>query len=393
MKGKTITGLIIGICLVFSTLVFSQEKDKNLLYATESGLGIQFSGEVEMEFVDVEGKGGISNRELTYQKVDNRSPHMRIDKAILATKIFYSENLTYEIEFRFVDKKGKTNVDKHYARLKLPSLFTRLELGKNRPFVKADRRTEGYPLIGTAYWKGREYHITSETKYPLSEDMDLIAGASFAMKRPIGIDDAAEDKSFNMLVYGDHINETGQTFEYGGKLGLESFGFSALGWCYLGELIDNYDFGLQTLAGIPGYPELGNNKDKTHYWYGGRVGFDGFNIHARGEYIKSMDGLLPRFGYYAEGSYYCTLISDFLPVKGIEPFVRYGALNVKDVARALGHPKTWDRQMTTLAMITHIDNYLLLKIEYYLLSEKTGGVPPEDKVKDDHLLIQINFMF
>ncbi|HIC51083.1 MAG TPA: hypothetical protein EYO96_00370, partial [Candidatus Marinimicrobia bacterium] len=192
---------------------------------SESGLNITFGGEVEMEFVDVEGPGGFTNQDLTYQKVDIRSPHMRIDKAILSTRIDYSENLYYKFELRFGDKKA--NVDKHYARLTLPSLGTRLEIGKNKPMIATKRHTEGYPLIGTAFWKGREYHITSETELNIMDNINLELGLSFAMKRPIGTDDAAEDKSFKMMVYGDYDDKDGQTFEYGGMFGLKAFGLSA----------------------------------------------------------------------------------------------------------------------------------------------------------------------
>ncbi len=110
--------------------------------------------------------------------------------------------------------------------------------------------------------------------------------------------------------------------------------------------------------------------------------------------IPWFNGLLPRFGYYAEGSYFISQqILDFLPILGIEPLFRYGALNVLEIPRHRGTPETWDRKMTTLALLAHIDNYLIMKIEYYLLDEKTGGAPPEDKVKDDQLVIQINFNF
>jgi len=391
MKGKTITLLSLTFYLLFSTLLFAQEEDKNYLFATESGLGIQLGGEVEMEFVDVEGKGGFSNQDQTFQKVKYRSPHMRIDKAVLSTKIFYSENLTYEIEFRFGD--DGTRVDKHFARLQVPALYTRFELGKNRPFIKTDRRTEGYPLIGTAFWKGREYHLTSETKYPLQDNVELLAGASFAMKRPIGTDDAAEDKSFKMLVYDDYADKDGQTFEYGGMLGLEAFGFSAMGWYYTSELIDDFDWKIQLKQNLQDYTSLGDPTDKTHYWYGGRVGYDGCGIHLRGAYIESMDGNLPRLGYYAEGSYLITDVPDFLGIEGLEPFVRYGELDIWDHPEQLGNPNTWDRQMTTLAFLTHIDDNLRLKFEYYILTENTGGAAPEDKVKDDQLLVQINFNF
>jgi len=195
------------------------------------------------------------------------------------------------------------------------------------------------------------------------------------MKRPLGSDDAAEDKSFKMIVYDDHDNKNGATFEYGAKLGLEAFGFSALGWYYTGELIDDFDWKIQLARTLQSYDDLGDITDMTHYWYGGRVGFDAYNIHARAEYIKSMDGLLPRFGYYAEGSYFFSQEDlDFLPIKGFEPFARYGALNVKDHPRLLGEPNTWDRQMITLALLAHIDDYLIMKLEYYLINEKTTWI-------------------
>ncbi len=390
MRIKIFCIITLSIFLIFSNSLFSQDKDKNLLYATESGLGIQLGGEVEMEFVDVEGEGGFSNQDLTNQKVKTRSPHMRIDKAVLSTKIFYSENLTYEIEFRFGD--DGTRVDKHFARLKLPDANTRIELGKNRPFVKTDRRTEGYPLIGTAFWKGREYHLTSETEMKLDDDINFLGGLSFGMKRPIGTDDALEDKSFKMLVYDDYADKDGQTFEYGVKLGLEAYGFSALGWYYTSELIDDFDWKIQLSQNLQEYDRLGDRTDKTHYWFGGRAGYDGNNVHLRGEYIQSQDGLLPRFGYYAEGSYLLE-IEDFLGIQGFEPLIRYGELEVRDHRENLGNPNTWDRMLTTIAFITHIDNNLKLKTEYYLLDEKTGGAAPEDKVKDDQLVVQINFNF
>ena len=83
-------------------------------------------------------------------------------------------------------------------------------MGKNRPRVALKRKTEGYPLIGTSYWKGRQYQFDVEQKI-LSSSI----GASIALKRPLGYDDAAEDKSFRMLVYDDTEKLDGQTIEYG----------------------------------------------------------------------------------------------------------------------------------------------------------------------------------
>ena len=388
MKFKAFLPVVVALAFWAGT-IFGQEKS-NILYATESGLGIQLGGKVEMEFVDVEGEGGFAHQDLTYQKVKTRSPHMRIDKAVLSTKVFYSKNLDYEIQFRFNDSKAY--IDKHFATLRLPSLHTKIEIGKNRPMVHTKRYTEGYPLIGTAFWKGREYHISSKTKWALTDNIKLVGGFSFAMKRPIDSDDAAEDKSFKMIVYGDYATKDGQTFEYGAMGGFEAFGFYGLGWYYTSKLIDDYDWKTQLSQSFSFYHDLGDKTDRTHWWYGGRIGFDKFNLRARAEYIESIDGLLPRDGYYAEGSYRIKKFSEILPVRDVEPLVRYGALTVRDHPEVLGNPATWDRTMTTLAMLAHVNSYLTFKMEYYILDEVTGDVV-EDHVKDNQFLFQVMYEF
>jgi hypothetical protein len=355
----------LAIALLLSSMIA-----QTITIQSESGLNLLIGGEVEMEFVDVEGPGGFSNQDLTYQKVKNRSPHMRIDKAILSARVDYSENLYYKFELRFGDQKA--NIDKHYARLMLPSLNTRIEIGKNKPMVSTKRQTEGYPLIGTAFWKGREYHVTSKTKAKLGP-IGLTGNLSFAMKRPLGTDDAAEDKSFKMMTYDDYNSKDGQTFEYGGALGMKVFGLSAQGWYYTGQLIDDYDW-KTSLGFLPGYDDVvdayeGEKDDLTHWWYGGRAGFDAFNAHVRAEYITAMDGLLPRNGYYVEGSYQIKLSHDM----NIEPIVRLGELSIDRHPPTLGDPETWDRKMTTLALVTRLNKFLSLKLEYYILDETTGG--------------------
>ncbi len=368
---------------------------------SESGLNILIGGEVEMEFVDVEGPGGFENQDLTYQKVKNRSPHMRIDKAVLSARVDYSENLYYKFELRFGDRKA--NVDKHYARLNLPGFNTQVELGKNKPVIAVKRQTEGYPLIGTAFWKGREYHVASKTKAMIGP-LKLTGQLSFAMKRPLGTDDAAEDKSFKMLVYDDYDDKDGQTFEYGAALGLEAFGLSAQGWYYTGKLIDDFDWktSLGFLAGYNDFAKVtpGVEKDdKTHWWYGGRAGFDRSNIHVRAEYIKAMDGYLPRNGHYIEGAYQFNLNQG----KYIKPIVRVGELNLEILSPSLGDPATWSRQMTTVGLTTQFNEFLSMKVEYYLLGETTGGEknPPNNEgkivdnsfVNDDQFLLQVKYEF
>jgi len=54
-----------------------------------NGLRLAFHGSLELEFVDVEGQGGFSHQDLTTLKVNNRSPHLKLDKAVLEPRLLY----------------------------------------------------------------------------------------------------------------------------------------------------------------------------------------------------------------------------------------------------------------------------------------------------------------
>ena len=120
---------------LFITHLTGQSNDRPVTITIPSGVKIELSGEVEMEFIDVEGE--------------------RTEEIINGFKLIYSPTISYRFSLRFNDNGAYA--DKHYLLYKKNDL--RFELGKNRPAVALKRETEGYPLIGTAYWKGRQYHI------------------------------------------------------------------------------------------------------------------------------------------------------------------------------------------------------------------------------------------
>ena len=141
------------IYFTFLSFLIGQDTEANSNFSIPSNVNIEMSGEVEVEFIDVEGPGGASNEDEFLRKIETRSPHTRIDKVVLDLKLLYSKSISYRFSLRFDD--GNAYADKHYLTIK--NSTTRLELGKNRPHVALKREIEGYPLIGTAYWKGREY--------------------------------------------------------------------------------------------------------------------------------------------------------------------------------------------------------------------------------------------
>lgn len=360
-----------------------------------SGVKIELSGEVEVEFIDVEGKGGAGNREGFLKKIETRSPHTRIDKAVLDFKVIYSPTISYRFSLRFNDNRAYA--DKHYLLYKKDGL--RVEIGKNRPAVALKRKTEGYPLIGTAYWKGRQYHIDVSRKFAVFN-----YGASIALKRPLGYDDALEDKSFNMLVYNDTEKTDGQTYEFGfrGKMDLGIMNFQS--WYYTGKLIDDEDwkkrlhYDFDYYANLEPDNVLSKDANIDHSWYGARGEISIFNSLIRAEYIGSVDGFLNRGGFYGE-------ISSNVQ-KNLLMLVRYGELRIdpggNDFFPLLKDPQTWDRKLLTLASVYDITDYAKLKVEYYFLGEVTGDKQEyadserrsfQPEVKDDQLLVQLELNF
>ena len=395
--------------------IFSQESNNPILSINvPSGVGIEVSGEVEVEFIDVEGKGGAQYRDEFIQKVDYRSPFVEIDKTVLDFKLLYTQDLTYNFSLRFDDDKAYA--DKHFLKYKKGNSI--LEFGKNRPLIALKRKTEGYPLIGTAYWKGRQYHLDYQKEFS-----SFSFGASVALKRLIGYDAAAEDKSFEMMVYDDTEKIDGQTLEFGFR-GETSFKPIKLqGWYYFGKLVDDeewkarlhYDF--DYYANIEDDQVLSDSAYVGHFWYGGRAEYALGNIFSRAEYIYSEDGFLPRHGYYLETS----TSFDFLSFENIFVLFRLGELKIDPMRQTnsflnpyrnnydksllenddednerfyplLKDPQTWNRTMITFALGYDITSYAKLKLEYYVLDEETGDNTQPD-VKDDQMLIQLKFNF
>ena len=273
---KNLYLIVILFSFILSQSDFSQSID------IPSGVKIEMSGEVEMEFIDVEGKGGAANREALRQEVYTRSPHTRIDKAVLDFKVYYSENITYRVSFNFDDNKGFA--DKYY--LKYNKDNTQIKIGKDRPAVALKRVTEGYPLIGTAYWKGREYQVDWQQNFNM-----FTLGSTVSLKRPLGYDDAAEDKSFRMLVYDDTDVIDGQTLEYGLRASTSLGNLNFMGWYYTGKLIDDADWKGRLHFDFDYYPESNTiqsaDANIDHYWLGGRADYTIFNTNFRHHSFRS----------------------------------------------------------------------------------------------------------
>ena len=394
--------------IICSAIIFSQDSTKQISINLPSGIDIDLKGKVEFEFVDVEGKGGAINSTEFLQKIQTRSPYVRIDKAVLNFKILYSENISFRFGLRFDDDNAY--VDKSYLLFQNPG--SKFEIGSNRPAIALNREVEGYPLIGTAIWKGRQYHIDYEKQLSI---MDMKLGGSVALKRPLAFDAPAEDDSYLMLVYGNMPTSTrkwdGVTTEFGLRSEINLGILRILGWGYFGELYDDYDWRLLydqfTYYRYAQGQVLPKDANRDHYWAGVRSELDLFGFFTRAEYIISKDGFLDRDGFYIETRK--SFNPSYFSNKPLLILARYGGLNIEPGGTweaQLDDPHTWDRTLVTLAAVYNLTDYAKIKLEYYITGEETGdtkekaesynngqGREYQPDMVDNQLLVQFELNF
>ena len=68
-----------ALTIVIVSFIHSQDSTKQISINLPSGIDIDLKGKVEFEFVDVEGEGGAINSTEFIQKIQTRSPYVRID--------------------------------------------------------------------------------------------------------------------------------------------------------------------------------------------------------------------------------------------------------------------------------------------------------------------------
>lgn len=369
--------------------------DRLFSIKTKSGICMALAGKLELEFVDMEGAGGFENQQGADRTlIDNRSPHFQLDKFVLNPRIYFSRYLSTQAELRF--EQSETFVESATINAELPDIAGRLkgrfEFGLQEPFVKPDRRTEIYPLIGRSVWRRSEFHVTYEGSFSFADDrVDLFWGAVIAQMRPLTWDDVAEDSGqIDILQYGQARLTEGIDFGYGGKAGLRLVGAELMYFGFKGQLSNRYDMDV-LINELTGYSNLGNRYKDTFYWHGGRFTFDRWNAYLIGEIISSQEGELKRRGFYAQASYRIRIFKNQdIPFHTVEPLFRYGQLNLTNLPAAASDPHTWDHENITLALLSNLfRDYILLKIEYYFLRETTGSA----KIRNNEILAQLRVQF
>jgi hypothetical protein len=381
-------------------------------------LSLTIKGELEVEFHDLEGQGGAGFDSPTDTRtIGTRSPFVEVDSFWLALRLGLSPWLAANSLLDFSSTNATLAAAWFDSRYVFGRYEQHIEIGLHTPFVKIDRRSERYPLIGTIYWREPELHAIYQGRLPVSDYLALELGLSLAMMRPLwfaGVQEStAQRGTINVLAYDQARVFSGNSPVYGLRLKTESIGFFLEAFGFIGKLsnqagIDELRNGFGNFMDLPGYDPEATIQNDDFYWFGGRAGYDGHNIHTVVEYIQSKESLIRRAGFYAQISYEIHLYDRKKWFFIIEPLVRYEEYKIFDSTKvhasgralrspALGQAISWDYQIITGAVIVHLYRELLkLRVEYYQITEH-NGVPALgiDNVpfKNNELLTQIELRF
>ncbi len=340
---------------------------------TVKGGRITIGGELEYEFVDAQNDAAETE------------PHFQLDKFVLHPKVYLSDDIYLDAQLYF-KPHGKTYLNEfHLVFDNLPFCNAYLDIGQYERQIKthANRTTEDYPLIGTAFYRDDEYAISlgggSSRMY-----WSLLVGDGLEL----GGKQVAEDASYKII----HDNRKEEDFtglsEFNANIGYRhDYGkvgkVDLLLYYVYKELSDN---DIEFLMDLPDY-NGGHNEDNG-YRYGFGVDYQIAGLRLYGQYIAAKDGTLERHGWYVQPSYKFK-VPNVKYFSSHELLVRYGELDV-DIDNTLDNPYTWDRQKITIALITDIYKNIKLKVERYINQEDTGD---DEDVDNDEFMAQLEVKF
>jgi hypothetical protein len=344
------------------------------LLPTLKGGKLRLSGELEYEYKDVEND----------EDTDEPEPHLALDKFALYPRVYLKDNIYLDMQLYFQPHK-KTYINEFHIMFKNTScpVNSYIDLGLFERQIKdhSHRDSEGYPLIGTAFWRDDEYAVRMGGEWSFLYWSFLVGDGL-----ELGEKQTAEDSSYK-IIHDDRKEDSftglsevvanlGYRNDYGdlGKVDLLLF------YVYKELSDEDVDF----LRAIPGYGSSGYDNG---YRCGLGADYRIMGLRLYGQYITAEDGWLKRSGWYIQPSYKLKL-EQAEYFKACEILFRYGKLDV-DLWPDPSNSYTWNREKITLALITDVYENIKLKTEYYINNEDTG----DEDVDNDELLVQLEVKF
>jgi hypothetical protein len=306
----------------------------------------------------------------------------------------------------------------------------KLKIGLDERWMRPSRKTETYPMLGTAFWWDETMQVLLKGEkltdwglyYALGWGTGLTFGSKDIGNRKSPITpgaNAGEDRIFHDDDWGDEKKweyTAGLGFRYGLNpekdrkrkteyLDLRVYYFNS-------RMLDDEIQYLQDH--VSGY--LGTLQHQHRA--GARFEYSRRGFYAETEYVWARDARLDRYGSSfalgykfqlgPEGKGYKYGKEKTGIFKSVFPLVRFDVLEhslrgfVLDSASGLpvkyrknvNDPAMWNRTQLTLAVITELTDNMEMRLEYVIRDENTGGfTSAERNVDNDEMLLFFSFKF
>lgn len=358
---------------------------------------IDVRGEIEIEYVDTQNETSSPAGQT-----DRPAGYFQVDFVALDVRATLAERIRGRLEARFSPNEV-VDVQQANVRVAALPLGGFVQLGLRQRLIKPRRKTESFPLAGTAFWKGQDIGLYGGIDWRFlripghGDDsanalaLSLVAEGSLTNGPPVGDRRIGEDGSFRIIGYEELNWDENSAKQIGYNAGLKGkianlLRFDLMTFGYSSRLSDD---DLAFLGGISGY---GTDTSRDNYFFGasarGRVA--GLTLFS--QICNGRVGLLGRAAWYVQGSYKLEWegfsLGDREVLRSVEPLVRYGVLDV-DIPDDPADPLTWNRDRLTIALLLEVFKELEFKIEYTFNGETTGG----SEVKNDELVVQMQLQF
>jgi hypothetical protein len=335
---------------------------------------VKLGGELELEFIKSDSNDHPNN---------NPNSRFSIDKIVLTPQVAFTDAITFQADLEFASKSVK--IDEAWVEYKGLPYKTFVKVGLEDIFIKPHRKTESYPINGSAFFQ--------------DEDLGLHAGgeidrfywrASITNGRVISITKSIQEDDVYHIVHDNSSNaEDNHNKEIGLGVGMkhhfkEGHEIDVFPFLYVGQLSST------DIASLQDINTYGVSTDDTKDRFGINIEYllDDFTCFF--QYISATDGAMDRTGWYIQPSYKVHLDGreTFTAVEFLFRYDDYDVDLPKDQDAEFGS-QTWDRQKVTLAAITDVVKNIKIKAELNLHDESTGGA----EVDNNEILVQLEAKF
>jgi len=349
-----------------------------------AGDKIKIGGELEFEFVKTQ-----DDEDFLALNPEGR---FQVDKVRFTAKAKARDDIEFKFKLDF--EIDGIAIDEAYLTIEdIVASGQAISLGLQDRFISdsIEKLTEGSPMARTAFYRYPDLGIQYKGKY---ESVYWCVSVTNGLE--LGKKDIGEDKSKDVengiaerdTIFRDDTEEKDPNVnkQVGVGLGLapnlRDLGFlDVLVFGYISKLSDD---SLKKVNKLPEAPDP--NDDRTQGRYGANLAYTKDALEVYSQYVKAEDSFLLRHCWFVQASYKLDL--DLKYLKAIQPLVRYGEYRTNRTPEE-DEPLTWDRKRYTIALLNHIEERVILKLEYAINDEKTGG----DKPKNDEFLAQLEYKF